>query len=368
MSKAAELAAFIANQSSANVASKNIIINGDMSVAQRNTTSTSSGVNVVDRFGVGFAQVSITQSQQSLTSGSPYEAGFQKFIRMANTSTSSNASSYIQLNHSIEARNIAKSGWNFKSSSSFMTVSFWARSSLAGTYYARINTDDGTAYYRIKAFTLSADTWTKVSFTFEGNSNLTINNDKGIGLQVVIVPHYGTTYTGTNASTTAWFTLTSNEYFPDYAQNWGNTSSATFDVTGMQLEVGEIATPFKHEDFGDNLVRCQRYFQTIGYDPEDTPGTSGNYNGAIETANPSSVYFYGHQRFPVIMRAAPTVTLYAMPAGGTETSGITIDWNSGSTLGSTSVARINSVGYGYLTAGSSASTGAVYKALLDAEL
>jgi hypothetical protein len=232
-----------------------------MSVAQRGTSSTSTGFQTCDRYSIGVGQISVTQSQQSLTSGSPYESGFNNFIRAANTSTSSSTTSYIQFYQSIEAQHIANSGWNFKSSSSFVTLSFWARSSLAGTYYARASTADGTAYYRIKAFALSADTWTKVTFTIEGNSNLTINDDNGLGLEVVIVPHYGTTFTGSNASTTAWFALVSNDYFPDFAQDWGNTSSATFDVTGIQLELGQVATPYKHESFVDNLIRCRRYFQ-----------------------------------------------------------------------------------------------------------
>tara|TARA_Y100000816_G_scaffold288468_1_gene273076 strand:- start:4043 stop:5263 length:1221 start_codon:yes stop_codon:yes gene_type:complete len=292
---------------STSLSTRNIIINGDMSVAQRGTSSTSSNFQTVDRMSVGYGTISVTQSQQSLTSGSPYEAGFNNFIRMANTSTSSAAGAYVQLYHPIEAQHIANSGWNFKSSSSFITLSFWARSSLAGTYYARVNTDDGTAYYRIKAFTLSADTWTKVTFTIEGNSNLTINNDNGLGFQVVIIPHYGTTFTGSNASTTAWFTLVSNDYFPDFAQNWSNTSSATFDVTGMQLEVGEVATPFKHESFGDNLQRCQRYFAksySIGTAPAENAEIGFTYTAVSLSGTDVRVPFV---TFPVRMRAAPTV-------------------------------------------------------------
>ena len=305
MSRARTFADLATASEAGSLGQANIIINGDMSVAQRGTSSTSSNFQTVDRMSVGYGTISVTQSQQSLTSGSPYEAGFNNFIRMANTSTSSAAGAYVQLYHPIEAQHIANSGWNFKSSSSFVTLSFWARSSLAGTYYARVNTDDGTAYYRIKAFALSADTWTKVTFTIEGNSNLTINDDNGLGLQVVIIPHYGTSFTGSNASTTAWFTLVSNDYFPDFAQNWANTSSATFDVTGMQLELGQVATPYKHESFGDNLARCQRYF----FAPKavnDNGSATDLYHGHGFYYNSSQVQvFIPH---PVDMRVKPTVT------------------------------------------------------------
>tara|TARA_B100000424_G_scaffold270542_1_gene270136 strand:- start:852 stop:1958 length:1107 start_codon:yes stop_codon:yes gene_type:complete len=311
MSRARTFADLATASEAGSLTSSNIIINGDMSVAQRGTSSTSSSYQTVDRFSVGFGQVSVTQSQQALTSGSPYEAGFNNFIRMANTSTSSNAAAYVQLNQNIEAQHIANSGWNFKSSSSFVTLSFWARSSLAGTYYVRINTDDGTAYYRIKAFALSADTWTKVTFTIEGNSNLTINDDNGAGLSVVIVPHYGTTYSGSNASTTAWFTLVSNDYFPDFAQNWANTSSATFDVTGIQLELGEVATPYKHESFGDNLLRCQRYFYK--YISNNIYGPLGANGMQINTNSTAGSMYQGQH--PIMMRTAPT-----MAYGGTWTA------------------------------------------------
>ena len=304
MSRARDFADLASAYSGGALGKRNMIRNGDMAVAQRGTSSTSTGYKTIDRFTAGWGTVSITQTQQSLTTGSPYDLGFRKFYRLTNTSTSSAAGVYIQAGQYLEAQDIASSGWNFKSSSSFMTVSYWARSSLAGTYYTRINTTDGTVYYRIKAFTLEANTWTKVSFTFEGNSNLTIDDNANTGLTILTIPHYGTTFTGSNASTSAWFTLTSNDYFPDYAQNWGNTSSATFDITGMQLEVGEMATPFEHESYGDNLNRCKRYY--IRY--------SGSGNYAIGAAEDTTRGIFS---FPAPdMRAAPTGTQGTLTLGG----------------------------------------------------
>ena len=304
MSRARTFADLATASEAGSLNTANLVINGDMSVAQRGTSSTSTQIQTVDRWGVSFGGVAVTQTQQSLTSGSPYESGFNNFIRAANTSTSSSTTSYIQFYQRIEAQYIANSGWNFKSSSSFITLSFWARSSLAGTYYARVNTDDGTAYYRIKAFTLSADTWTKVTFTIEGNSNLTINDDNGIGFTVNIVPHYGTGYTGSNANTTSWYTLVSNDYMPDFAQSWSESSSATFDVTGVQLEVGQVATPYKHENFADNLKRCKRYFIKFS--------DSANY--AIGAAEDSTRGIFA---FPAPdMRANPTGTQGTLTLGG----------------------------------------------------
>ena len=304
MSRARTFADLATASEAGSLNTANLVINGDMSVAQRGTSSTSTQIQTVDRWGVSFGGVAVTQTQQSLTSGSPYESGFNNFIRAANTSTSSSTTSYIQFYQRIEAQYIANSGWNFKSSSSFITLSFWARSSLQGTYYAFVVTDDGTDYYRSKAFALSADTWTKVTFTIEGNSNLTINDDNGIGFTVNIVPHYGTGYTGSNANTTSWYTLVSNDYMPDFAQSWSESSSATFDVTGVQLEVGQVATPYKHENFADNLKRCNRYFIKFS--------DSANY--AIGAAEDSTRGIFA---FPAPdMRANPTGTQGTLTLGG----------------------------------------------------
>ena len=301
MSRARTFADLATASEAGSLGQTNLLINGDMSVAQRGTSSTSDGYYTVDRWNIYGSSIGITQSQQSLTSGSPYEAGFNNFARMENTSASSSANAYVQFQQPVEAQFIANSGWNFKSSSSFVTLSFWARSSLAGTYFAFFQSQDGTGYIRAKDFALSADTWTKVSLTFEGNSNLTINDDNGVGLYITIVPHYGTTYTGSggNASTTTWYTISNNKYLPtDFAQNWGNTSSATFDITGCQLELGQVATPYKHENFADNLKRCRRYYQQYDATNAYTRFALGVAYDGSSIAAPLNL--------PIKMRAAPT--------------------------------------------------------------
>ena len=123
----------VAMPSAGPLSNRNLIINGAMQVAQRGTSSTSDGYQTVDRFRVNWGGVNITQSQQTLSSGDPYNEGFRHFLRAANTSTSSATNSYSQLDYYTESQDIAKSGWNYTDSNSFVTVSFWARSSLAGT-------------------------------------------------------------------------------------------------------------------------------------------------------------------------------------------------------------------------------------------
>jgi hypothetical protein len=299
MSKAAELAALIGSQTA--LSNRNLIINGAMQVAQRGTSSTSAGYKTVDRFKNAFSGVAVTQSQETLTSGDPYDAGFRHFYRQTNTSISSATSAYLQIEQRFEAQDISKSAWNYKSSSSHITISFWARSSLAGTYYVQLRTHDGTEYRRNLSFTLVANTWKKIEVTTAGNSNLQIDNDNDSGLTVFITPHYGTDFTGgEEISTTDWFDRNgqADAYYPNYAQNWSNTASATFDITGVQLEVGEQATPFEHESYGTTLAKCQRYFFKF---------PDANYN--IHAAPYTSSVSIAHFEFPVTMRTLPTMVI-----------------------------------------------------------
>ena len=298
MSKAAELAALIGSQSA--LSNRNIIINGAMQVAQRGTSSTASGYGSVDRFKSEFSGVSVTHSQESLSSGGPYDSGFRYFLRATNTSTSSATSAFLQMYQYIEAQNISTNGWKANSSSSFINYSFWVRSSLAGTYFINLRSLDGTSQNFSSPVVLEAATWKKVSLSIPGNSGITIANDNGQGLFIGIAPYYGTDYTTSGHTTGAWAAYSGSNITPDYSQNWANTASATFDITGVQLELGEQATPFEHEDIGITLAKCQRYYQRID--------ARTSYDGLIDGMHLATSQFYGMHTFPVQMRSNPTMT------------------------------------------------------------
>ena len=289
------------------LSNRNLIINGAMQVAQRGTTSTATGYATVDRFTVARNGVSVTQSQESLSSGDPYDEGFRYFLRYTNTATNSSAQAFVEISQYIESQNVAQSGWNYKSSSSYITTSFWVRSSLAGTYYVHYNNDDVDKFVHNKAFTLSSNTWTKVTHSIPGDSSCVFNDDNGRGLRVVIVPHYGTDYTDSSSQTDAWFTRTTSNYSPDFAQNWSNSASATFDITGLQLEVGTVATPFEHRSYGDELRRCQRYYQVV------VEGESG-YTSVGTAAYYSSSNVRCNIQFMTAMRSNPAVEIAASGA------------------------------------------------------
>lgn len=296
----------VAYPSAGPLSNRNLIINGGMAIAQRGTSGTGSGYSSIDRFRTSYTSVTVGQSQITLTSGDPYDEGFRYAFRATNSNTSSSIYGFSQLSYYVEAQDLAQSGWNYTSSSSYITCSFWVRCSLAGTYYMQYRGHDTSNFLQIvKSFTVSADTWTKVTHTIPGNASMVINNDNGRGLELAFTTFYGSYYQDSNVSLDTWYSASSGTNFvPGFDQNWNNTASATFDITGVQLEVGSVATPFEHRSYGDELARCQRYTMVFGGD-----GTTNGFDffasGYVTSASSGSVVF----SLPVPLRAIPTLTI-----------------------------------------------------------
>ena len=244
---------------------KNLIINGDMQVAQRGTSSTSSGYYSVDRFTIinTGTDESPTQAQVDVSSGTtPYTLGFRKALRVTNGNQTSGAGAgdYIWIQHVIEAQDIATSGWNYTSSSSNITLSFWVKSSVAQDFKGYLRSRDGTNYeYPFATGALTADTWTKITKTIPGNSNLTFNNDKGAGLEINLFAFLGTDRTDGGTTENAWAAFNSAARTKDNTSTWYTTNDATLEVTGYQLEVGSTATDL---NIG-HLVRSLVYVKGI---------------------------------------------------------------------------------------------------------
>jgi len=338
MTKAAELAKMGEVLTNSQIGGRrNIIINGAMQVAQRGTSSTDSGFGTVDRFSTSRGTVTATQSQETLASGdTPYSLGFRKYFRITNTGTTSATNSYIAIRHRIEAQNIAMSGWNYTSTSSDITISFWVRSSLAGTYYMSLRSDDGTAQNYTIPVVLSANTWTKIIKTVSGDSGISIDNDNGIGLDVIMWAHLGTDYTTSSHTSNQWNTYSGTDQAPDYSQNWNNTSSATFDYTGIQLEVGSQATPFEHRSFGEERNLCYRYYYRHASD-----GSNQNMLGVgyVDSSTSAVVQIVP----PVSMRADPTAietTGTASNYGVRQGSGVDVACNSTPSISGDSTSNV----------------------------
>ena len=297
-----------------NKPNRNLIINGAMQVAQRGTSATglaANGYATVDRFAAfqSGTDAYIEQHQVDVSSGTtPYTLGFRKAfqVKNGNQTSGAGASDYIYFNaQAIEAQNLANSGWNFKSSSSNITLSFYVKSSVAQNFYFQFDVRDGTRYnYTMETGSLTADTWTKVTKTIPGNSNLTIDNDNGVGAFITFGLFWGTNYTG-SMSLNTWGVASDSLKTPNNTSTWYTTNDATFEITGVQLEVGSVATDFEHRSFAQELALCQRYF----YNHVD--GTVDGSNGANTVSSNATFYtntnVFASIQFPVQMRAKPTL-------------------------------------------------------------
>ena len=279
---------------------RNIFINGAMTVAQRGVTSTSQDYQTVDR--MKSVQTSInevaTQSQSDVASGTtPYTLGFRKAYKLQNGNQTSGANSddVIRMQSRLESQDIANSGWNYKSSSSYITLSFWCKSSVAQNFYIQLVSYDGSAYsYTFETGALTADTWTKVTHSIPGNSNLQFDNDANLGLDMYWIQYYGTDSTSSSHSLNSWAAYASGSKSPDMTTTWYTTNDATWELTGVQLEVGDTATSFEHRSHAEELELCKRYYQQV-YFYWNTGSTNSNY-----------LYYVGGQFHPV-MRAAPSL-------------------------------------------------------------
>ena len=247
---------------------RNLIINGDCRVNQRGGTSTAVGYKTVDRFkfGYGGEDETPTQAQVDISTNDPepYAAGFRKAFRITNGNQTGGAgtSDYVEFQYKIEAGDIANSGWNFTSSSSFITLSFWVKSSVAQNFYGFVYSADGTAQrYIFETGSLTADTWKKVVVTIPGGSNVAFDDNVEEGMIIKWIPFYGTDLTNNSATVGSWANYNGGARCPDYTSTWYTTNDAQFEVTGVQLEVGSQATPFEHRKFHDELMLCQRYYQ-----------------------------------------------------------------------------------------------------------
>ena len=302
-----------------NKPNRNLIINGAMQVAQRGTSSTSSGYQTVDRYNVSFGGTdeAPTIAQVDVASGTtPYTLGFLKALKITNGNQTSGAGAadYLEIYQYLEDQDISNSGWNFKSSSSYITISFWVKSSVAQKFTGFLYTNQAAASdsymysYQIdngSGGNLTADTWTKVTHSIAGNSNLTFNNDNTRGLAVGFYIFQGTDYSTSSHTENTWAAWNTSNKVKDMTSTWYTTNDATFEITGVQLEVGSVATDFEHRSIRDELSSCYRYF----YAPSRTPQGSqiSNYTpfgvGSVDNGTAKCII---HR--PVAMRTIPTVS------------------------------------------------------------
>ena len=285
---------------------KNIIINGDMSIAQRATSTasiTSTGYHTVDRFQTQISSLGTwTQSQSTDV---PTGQGFATSLKMDCTTAdaSPSAGDELQIRTRFEGQMLQylKKG---TSSAESTTLSFWVKSNKTGTYIAELFDADNTRHIN-KSYTISsADTWEKKTITFAGDTTGTLGNDNAVSLIVDFWLGAGSNYTSGSLQTSWGSNTAANRAVGQV--NLADSTSNEWYVTGVQLEVGTAASDFEFLPIDVNLQRCYRYYFT--YDVGTTIS-----NGSLATSTDS--YRANWNIFPVSMRAAPTISSVTYSAG-----------------------------------------------------
>ena len=299
---------------------KNRIINGAMVVDQRNagaSVTPTTNVYTLDRWIFYISQSSKFTTQQNAAAVTP-PTGFNNYLGVTSSSTYSVlAGDYFLLSQAIEGYNTADLSWGTANAKT-ITLSFWVRSSLTGTFGGSIQNNTQLRSYPF-TYTISvANTWEQKSVTIAGDTSGTWLTTNGNGLWLFIGLGNGTSYSGTAGS---W---SGNNYTAATgATSVVGTNGATFYITGVQLEQNTVATPFERRLYNQELANCQRYF-SMSYSYGITPATASAYTGPIHYGVTSTSSGRNNCQFifPVTMRANPTVTIYSPQTG---TSGKTRD-------------------------------------------
>ena len=281
-----------------------IIINGDMSVAQRGTSITGITTNTysLDRYTTEGDDCTLTISQDTSV---PTGQGFTTSLKMdVTTANSSRDAGDVQvISQRVEGQNMQMLKYG-TSSAEATTLSFWCRMSQTGTYIVRLYADDGDRHI-CKTFTINAaDTWEKKIINIPGDTAGTINNDNGRAMRVTWMLDAGTDYTSGTLATT-WAAQSNANRAVGITTGWLDSTDSNFYLTGVQWEVGEFDSTsipsFPFESFENNLRKCQRYYYRREAENTYGPGAQGMQIGS------SNTMIQGYH--PVKMRAAPSMSV-----------------------------------------------------------
>ena len=274
---------------------KNRIINGDMRIDQRNagaTTSTTNGYTL-DRF-YFYSDIAGIATTVQQVSDAP--SGFTNSLKVtASTGATAGTGKQSVIGQSIEGYNVADLAWGTASAKT-ITISFWVKSSLTGIFAGNLQNAAPNRDYVFTYSISAANTWEQKTITITGDTSGTWGTTNGVGL--VVYFNMGSNQSSFAGTPNTW----SASIFRTVtgAVELLQTTGATWQITGVQLEVGSTATPFERRQYGQELALCQRYYQNVGR-------TNGN-EIVIGGYGVSGTYIYYTYTFPVFMRAIPTMT------------------------------------------------------------
>ena len=304
---------------------KPLIINGDMAVSQRSTSVTGigngdNGYHTIDRFKFeeGSSPAAVwTMTQESLTSGNAYTAGFTKALKMDCT-TSDDLSNSGDILNVIKYATERQDTHLFKkgtANAEKYTVAFWIKATKTGTHICELRDSTNDRAVSVAYTVSTTNTWEHKVLNFPADTTGATGTATTKGLEIYWCLHHGGNYGNGASLQTAWAGSATNKRYKGQVNNADSTSN-NWHLTGVQLEVGEYSSttlpPFQHENFIDNLKRCQRYYETT-FDYGTAIGTSTSVgmirSGGNQGGRTSGRMGHSHT-YHTLKRAVPTVTFY----------------------------------------------------------
>lgn len=289
------------------LSNRNLIINGAMQVAQRATQVTGvtgDGYYTCDRWRLFLLNLGTLTLDQATDAPEGFTKSFKVTCTTADASPA--ATDYSLILQFIEAQNLQHLKYG-TSNAENLIVSFWVKSNKTGDASFEIIQKDNSDRQFTTSYTInSADTWEYKTIAIPGDPSGLINDDNDIGLQIVWWLNSGSDYTGgTHNATWETFTNTNRN-----ATNLGvgGATNDNFAITGVQLELGDVATPFEHRSFADELQKCQRYYEK-SYNIDTPPGTNAGSLSSVEDFY-AAINVPARVRFSVSKRNDPSMEVY----------------------------------------------------------
>jgi hypothetical protein len=297
--------------------SGNLLINGAMQVSQRSavgtavTGITASGYYTADRWNT-FANTLGTWTQTTIADA-PTGSGFRNSLKLACTTADASpaAGDYLILQQRIEGQNLqaVRKG---TASAQTLTLSFWVKSFQTGIFIVELEDTDNTRSCS-KSYTINvSNTWELKTVTFPADVTGAFDNDENSSLRVNWWLGAGTTFTSGTLATTWGATVSANRAVGQ--TNLASSTSNTFFVTGTQLTVGSVATPFEFKSFGETLRDCQRYYEK-SYIMTTAIGTATEVNAIMNRYGSFTGVLHANGSFQQVKRALPTFRPYSTAAG-----------------------------------------------------
>jgi hypothetical protein len=279
-------------------ANPSLIVNGAMQVAQRGTSETgvtTSGYKTVDRFRASENSLGTAVFTHAQATDAP--DGFANSLKLTTTTAEGAvaAADRFSITYAIEGQDLQRLQYG-TSSAKKVTLSFYVKSSLTGTYSVAFYATNASNRLITSTYTInSTDTWELKTITFDGDTSVAFTNDNTAGLTIFF--NLGAGSDSTSTDSTSWIDYASTGIAYGQTAQFQNTLNATWQITGVKLEVGEQATPFEHRSYGDELLRCQRYYW--------------QFNQSNSFIYASATYATNNHRLtvqhPVTMRTEPSV-------------------------------------------------------------